>query len=232
MHWLERARRSDRSVQPVAAAACSGRAARGGFRLRRCRLSWIITMRCGCGLERALQAGRLRTRAPQAWRLGGLRCCRPGRSRRGRACGGSRSGRSWMRICGGCWKRRHRPRRCGLSLGPERWCRRSGWTGRGAAGPAAAVDPPSGGGRGVVADPGSRSCGGVGCSGGGSVHLELAARGLSFRGWSERLLSHAHDAGGGGGGSVLAANAGRHPRCGWRQAGSMARATSRGRRGI
>ena len=59
---------------------------------------------------------------------------------------------------------------------------------------AAGCDPSSGGGRGVVADPGAGPCGGVA---GGRVRgqaVALPARGTSFRRWAERLAAQARSA--------------------------------------
>ena len=61
---------------------------------------------------------------------------------------------------------------------------------------AAADDPSSGGGRGVVADPGAGPCGGLGRSVAARAgRRAAAARGTSFRGWAQRLAAHAQDAG-------------------------------------
>ena len=63
--------------------------------------------------------------------------------------------------------------------------------GRRAAGPAAAGDPSSGGGRGVVADPGAGPCGGWAGAWRRAGRPSLPPRGTSFRRWAQRLAAHA-----------------------------------------
>ena len=87
----EGARRPDRAVQPVAAAAGAGGACGRPICVRRCRRCWIITMRCGCGLM---------------WRRMAVAACRlrrPGSVAAAAACGGSMcSGLDDAAGCGRC----------------------------------------------------------------------------------------------------------------------------------
>ena len=148
------ARRADRAGS--ARRCCCGcrRGCGTSIWRRRCRRCWTITTRCGCGSMRRRRTGV---------RTGGLRCCRWARCGVGRACGG------WMRRTSTMRRLRALIAAARLRLRSSRLDPAAGvllqavWfdAGAGARGPAAAGDPSSGGGRGVVADPGAGPCGGV-----------------------------------------------------------------------
>ena len=97
--------------------------------------------------------------------------------------------------------------------------------------PSAADDPSSRGGRGVVAHPGAGACGGVGgdCA---RRQPALAPRGTSFRGWAQRLASHAHETGGASRSFRSGAGCWVRRRCRWSRVRSILRATSTARPGI
>ena len=75
--------------------------------------------------------------------------------------------------------------------------------------------PSSGGGRGVLADPGAGSCGGLGGDCGGRTACACAASELRFGGWAQRLVAQAQDRGRVGELAFWTGDAERAGSCSW-----------------